>query len=163
MYTYRCTMSIIEVARRQLQGHIDRNAVHAQKLFQPNLITEGWIKVMRQALGMSGAQLGRRMEVTRGLVSNTEKAEIEGRVTIKKMQEFADAMDCEFVYCMIPRSEIETTLKERAREKARAIVDRTNTHMALEDQALSREQKEMELDRMTDNILKNELADLWND
>jgi len=72
------------VARRQLQRHIDRNAVYAQKLFQPKLTTEGWIKVMRQALGMSGAQLGRRMEVTRGLVSNTEKAEIEGRVTIKK-------------------------------------------------------------------------------
>jgi len=35
--------------------------------------------------------------------------------------------------------------------------------MALEDQALSNEQKEIELDRMTDNILKNELADLWND
>jgi len=72
-------------------------------------------------------------------------------------------MDCEFVYCMIPRGDIETTLKERAKEKARAIVDRTNTHMALEDQALSNEQKEIELDRMTDNILKNELADLWND
>jgi len=35
--------------------------------------------------------------------------------------------------------------------------------MALEDQALNEEQKEIELDRMTDNILKNELADLWND
>lgn len=156
-------MSIMEVARRQLQSSVEQNVVYARKLFQPQSTTEGWIKVMRSALGMSGAQLARRMQVTRALVSNTEKAEIEGRVTIKKMQEFAEAMECEFVYCMIPRDKIQAALKARAKEKAQVIVDRTNTHMELEGQALSKEQKKMELDRLTDQILKDGLADLWND
>lgn len=156
-------MSIVEVARTQLQRHIDQSAVSAKKIFQPNLAVQGWIKLMRQALGMSGAQLARRMKVSRALISNTEKAEMEGRVTINKMQEFAEAMDCEFVYCMVPKGKIETVLKERANQKAQLVLDRTNTHMALEDQALNKEQKKIELDRLTSNILKNELADLWND
>ena len=156
-------MSIIEVARKQLQSTIKQNGIYARKLFQPNLSTEGWIKIMRQALGMSGAQLARKMNVTRGLVSKTEKAEIEGRVTIKKMQEFAEAMECEFVYCMIPKEEIQNILKKRAKEKAQSIVDRTNKHMGLEGQSLNNEQTKFELNRLAEQLLKNELTDLWND
>ena len=156
-------MSIIEVAREQLQSSVEQNVVYARKLFQPQSMKEGWIKLMRMALGMSGVQLARRMHVTRALVSNTEKAEIEGRVTIKKMQEFADAMECEFVYCMVPKNKIQTLLKQRAKEKAQAIVNRTNAHMALEGQALTNERKKIELDRLTDQLLKDQLADLWND
>ena len=156
-------MSILEVARKQLQSAIDQNGAHAHKLFQPRLNSEGWIKLMRQALGMSGAQLARKMGVTRALVSNTEKAETEGRVTINKMQDFAHARDCEFVYCMIPREKIQTSLKQRAMQKAQSIVDRTNKHMGLEGQALSNEQVKLETERLASEILKNELSDLWND
>lgn len=156
-------MSIIEVAIKQLQRAIEQNGVYARKLFQPHSTTEGWIKVIRQALGMSGAQLARKMNVTRALVSKTEKAEVEGRVTIKKMQEFAEAMECEFVYCMVPKEEIQIILKKRAKEKAQSIVNRTNKHMGLEGQALTNEQTKFELDRLTEQILKNEGSNLWND
>jgi len=155
-------MSIVEVARKQLRSTIEQNGIYARKLFQPNPATEGWIKIMRQALGMSGVQLARKMNVTRSLVSNTEKAEIEGRVTIKKMQAFAEAMECEFVYCMIPKEEIQNILKKRAKEKAQSIVDRTNIHMGLEGQALTTERAKFELERLTEQILKDELSDLWN-
>ena len=156
-------MSEVKVARKQLQYYIDQNTLYTKKLFQPRLTSEGWIKIMRQGLGMSGVQLARRMNVTRALVSNTEKAETEGGVTIKKMQEFAEAMDCEFVYCFTPKVNIETIIKGRATEKANAVLDRTNRHMALEDQSLNKEQKKDELDRMTDDFLKDKLSDLWND
>jgi predicted DNA-binding mobile mystery protein A len=132
-------MSIIEVARTQLQKTIEQNAIYARNLSQPHSTSEGWIKLMRQALGMSGAQLARKMGVTRALISKTEKVEVDGRVTLKKMQEFAEVMECEFVYCMIPRDNIQATLKKRAKKKAQLIVDRTNTHMGLEGQTLTNE------------------------
>jgi predicted DNA-binding mobile mystery protein A len=156
-------MSIRDVARKQVQNAVEKNSVHARKLFQPRQSSEGWIKLMRQAFGMSGAQLGRKMGVTRALISNTEKAETEGRVTIKKMQEFANAMDCEFVYCMIPRGDIQSILKQRAVQKAQAIALRTNKHMGLEGQALSNKNVEIEIERLATEFLKNESSDLWND
>jgi len=156
-------MSVVEVARKQLQRILDENSVHVRKLFQPRLAVEGWIKLVRQALGMSGAQLARKMGVSRALVSNTEKAETEGRVTIKKMHEFAEAMECEFVYCMIPKDKIETILAQRAAEKAKLIVDRTNRHMSLEAQGLSNEQANSEVERLASEILKGKISNLWND
>ena len=154
-------MSIKSVATEQLQNVVDNNAVLAHKLFQPK--KEGWIRLMRQALGMSGAQLARRMGVSRGLISNTEKAEMEGRITINKMQEYADAMECQFVYSMVPNDKIRNIVIKRAEEKARAIVSRTNEHMALEAQSLTDEQIRSEVDRLAEQMLSGKTSVLWND
>lgn len=156
-------MSVVEIARKQLQSILNENGVYARKLFQPSLAAEGWIKLMRQALGMSGAQLARKMGVSRALVSNTENAETEGRVTIKKMQKIAESMECEFIYCIIPKGEIQTILTQRATQKAQSIVDRTNHHMSLEAQELTNEQTNSEVERLTSEILKHKSSDLWND
>lgn len=156
-------MSVVRAARQQMRSTIEKNGGYVKRLFQHHLAQDGWLKLMRQALGMSGAQLARKMGVTRGLISNTEKAEVEGRVTIKKMQEFAEAMECEFVYCMVPKEDFQTILKKRATEKAQSIVDRTNKHMGLEGQALTTERAKFELNSLANDILKNELSDLWND
>lgn len=154
-------MSTKSVAIKQLQTIVDNNAMLAQKLFQPK--NEGWIKLMRQALAMSGAQLARKMRVTRGLVSNTEKAETEGRITINKMQEFAEVMDCQFVYAMVPNDKIKNILIKRAEEKAKEIVSRTNQHMILEAQALSDDQIKSEIARLAKEMLNGKLSELWSD
>lgn len=125
--------------------------------------TEGWIKTLRQALNMSGAQLARRLGVTRGLISKTEKAELSGGVTVKKMQEIAQAMNCRFVYAIVPETDIDTTLKNQALAKARARVKRASTHMALEDQALSDEQLRLEIERLAENMLASSDSTLWDE
>ena len=58
---------------------------------------DGWIATIRKALGMSGAALARRLGVTRARVSQAERAEREGGITLKEMDEFAAAMGCRFV------------------------------------------------------------------
>ncbi len=75
--------------------------------------TEGWIKTLRQALNMSGAQLSRRLGVTRGLISKTEKAELSGGVSLKKMHDMAQAMNCRFVYAIVPETDIDNILKTK--------------------------------------------------
>ena len=127
------------------------------------LPSEGWIKTLRQALNMSGAQLARRLGVTRGLVSKTEKAELSGGVTLKKMQDMAQAMNCRFVYAIVPETDIDTTLKHQALAKARDRVKRASTHMALEDQALSDEQLRLEIERLAENMLASSDSTLWDE
>jgi predicted DNA-binding mobile mystery protein A len=125
--------------------------------------TEGWIKTLRQALNMSGAQLARRLGVTRGLISKTEKAELLGGVTLKKMQEIAQGMNCRFVYAIVPETDIENLIKTQAIKKASSCVKRASTHMALEDQALNDEQLRLEIERLAENMITSCDSTLWDE
>lgn len=124
---------------------------------------EGWIRTVRKALGMSGAQLGRLMGISRAQVGQTERGEVSGSVTIKTMQKAAAALGCRFVYAVVPEGSIETVIEERAHQKAMAIVEKANKHMALEAQTLSDSKIRFEIDRLQQGFLKDLPSDLWND
>lgn len=145
-------MKVMEVTGKQLQKAVESNIAHVRNLFQPNPEKSGWIKVMRQTLGFSGAELARKMQVTRGLISNTEKAELEGRVTIKKMQEYADAMDCEFIYCMIPKDGIKNSVKEVEGSKV-PVINKVNEN----SEPGSREHISCDLERLASEILNSKV------
>lgn len=153
-------MSIKKIVTAQYQSLVDRAVAATQGLSVPK---EGWIRTVRKALGMSGAQLARRLGVTRALVSNTERAELSGSVTIKAMQQMARAMDCQFVYAIVPAGAIQDMISQRAREKALAIVERASKHMALEAQTLSKEQIDFEIRRLQQELANGLPSDLWND
>ncbi len=127
------------------------------------LPSEGWIRTLRNALNMSGTQLAHRLGVTRGLVSKTEKAELCGGVTLKKMQEMAQAMNCRFVYAIVPETDIEDVLKAQAFKKARARVKRASIHMALENQALNDEQLRLEIERLANEMLMTSSSTIWDE
>lgn len=124
---------------------------------------EGWIATVRKALGMSGAQLARRLNVTRGHVSKTEKAELAGSVTIKTMENMARGMDCRFVYAIVPEKTIENILEKRAEEKAKNIVEKAALQGAMEDQGLSKDQITKEIQRLKNELLREMPSDFWND
>ena len=88
-------MSIKPIITRQYREKLNQTASKFQGSALP---AEGWIRTARKALGMSAAQLARRLGKTRALVSNTEKAELDGGVTLRTMQSIAEAANCRFVY-----------------------------------------------------------------
>src|SRR4030042_1180750 len=67
----------------------------------------GWIRSLRQALRMSGEQLGKRLGVSRQRVAQIEKDELLGNLTLKSMSQVAEAMDCSFVYWIVPKNNLE--------------------------------------------------------
>ena len=75
----------------------------------------------------------------------------------------AEAMDCKFVYAVVPKGNVEEIIKQRAIEKAKVQVRSASTHMALEAQTLSKEQLEYEVERIAAQILEKMPTDLWND
>ena len=152
-------MSIKTVIARQLRENI--NAIR-EKLAEIDTPPEGWLRTMRKALGMSGAQLARRMGMTRGAVSQNEKAEIEGGITLRTMKQMAASMNCRFVYAVIPERDVEEIIEHQALEKARQLVNQAGVHMALEDQSLSQERMNAEIARMAKELLGNP-SRLWDD
>ena len=153
-------MSINHIVHFQYQNIVDR-ARESTKGF--NTPKEGWLRTVRKALNMSGVQLAKRLGVTKASVSHAEKAELEGGITIKKMEQMAEGMGCRFVYFVIPEKPVIQMLSEQARIKAVGIVDKTSQHMALEGQTLSNEQLTFEVERMQQELLKEMPSDLWND
>jgi predicted DNA-binding mobile mystery protein A len=104
-------MAVKDIAQRQYQHIVDGAVSHSSLITPP----EGWLRTVRKALGMSGAQLGKRMGLTRARIAQAEQAELTGGVTLKSMQAAAEALGCKFVYAVVPDSSIENVIVAQAR------------------------------------------------
>ncbi|RKF17637.1 hypothetical protein D6851_16005 [Altericroceibacterium spongiae] len=101
---------------------------------------------------------------TRANISAAERSEQKDRITLQTMQTLAEAMACKFVYAIVPaQGSIEDVLQMQARKKARRIVSRANTHMALEKQGLPVGQIEDQVERMALDLLRDPPSDFWED
>jgi predicted DNA-binding mobile mystery protein A len=152
-------MSVKKTVRQQYQRIVDKAASCATLQIPP----EGWLRTVRNALGISGAHLSKRMGVTRARVAQAEHAELTGGVTLKSMQTLAEAMGCKFVYAIVPPGRIEDIVMAQARKKAMAIVGTASKHMALESQTLPNDKIAQEIDRLTQELAREMPPDFWSD
>ncbi len=106
---------------------------------------KGWIRALRQALGLSSAELARRLGTSRQLPLQLEKAEAEDRITLKSLRAAANALDCDLVYALVPRAAtLRQLTEERARAEAQTLVRRAEHSMALENQAVGKVEEAVE-------------------
>jgi predicted DNA-binding mobile mystery protein A len=153
-------MSVKTIVQQQYRSIVDSAAASVAGLKTP---PEGWLRTVRSALGMSGAQVAKKMGVTRARVTQAEHAELTGGVTLKSMQATAEAMGCRFVYAIIPSSgRIEDIITAQARKKAIAIVGTASKHMALENQQLPDDKIAQEVERLTREIAQEMPSDFWS-
>ena len=109
------------------------------KIFSPLVKTplpaEGWIFNIRQALGISLKQLGKKLKLTPAGVKEMENREKNGSISLNGLKDFASAMNLKFVYAFIPNDgSLEKMIEKRAFEIAQQIVLKASHTMALEDQ-----------------------------
>jgi predicted DNA-binding mobile mystery protein A len=123
----------------------------------------GWIKAIRNGIGMSMEQLGKKLSITKQGVMDIEKREKEGAITIKAMQEIAKAIDMQFVYGFVPDAgSLDQMIEMRALEMAIKIVQRTSNTMKLEDQANSKERIEKAIKERATEIINKTPKILWD-
>lgn len=97
---------------------------------------KGWIRAIREAIGVSAGELGRILGSSRQLPLQFEKAEADFSITLKSLRNVANALDCDLVYALVPRAGSFTELVEnRVRGEARKSVVSVEHSMALEDQS----------------------------
>jgi predicted DNA-binding mobile mystery protein A len=100
---------------------------------------KGWIRAIREALGVSAGELARILGTSRQLPLQFEKAEAADTITLKSLRSVANALDCDLVYALVPRAGSMRELAEsRIRAKVRKSVLAVEHSMALEDQAVGR-------------------------
>ncbi|MGA8263928.1 MAG: mobile mystery protein A [Ignavibacteriaceae bacterium] len=123
------------ISKKLALEQIDRRIKQFSKYSEINIPVEGWIYSIRQALGISLKQLGKKMQLTPAGVKEMEKREKNSSVTIKSLKDFASALELKFVYAFIPKEgSLEKMIEKRALEIAKQIVLKTSHSMALEDQ-----------------------------
>ena len=124
---------------------------------------KGWIRAIRDALGMTGEQLAKRLNSNKQRVSRIEQDEKLGKVTINTLRNVAEALDCEFVYGFVPRQSLEKTVRNQARSVAKKRMSRSDQMMRLEKQELSEYEKEKVLKKMITDITTTMPRSLWDE
>lgn len=122
---------------------------------------KGWIRAVRESLGMSGKQLAQRLKVSQPRIHRLEQDEPSGALTLKTMRQAAEALDCVFVYALVPRSSLEDTVKTQARLVAAERLQRVSHTMLLEAQGLTGKEQQASLDSAIEELIRETPKDLW--
>jgi len=148
----------VGLARKQLERRLA--PLREMVLVPPK---RGWIRAIRESLGMSDRQLAARMGVAPSRIPALERAEVTGGTTVRTLRQAALAMNCTFVYALVPIEPLDDILRERAIIKARKTISRLDHTMRLENQAVLKSDLDAELQRMVDQIVSGSLRGLWDD
>ena len=121
----------------------------------------GWIKAIREALGMTTAQLGKRLGVSQPRVLGIEKAEVSGGITLDSLERAAHSLECRLVYALVPRKSLEALVEDQARELAKKRLRATSHSMALEDQRVDETDEQEHMERLVQRLLNQPGSALW--
>jgi predicted DNA-binding mobile mystery protein A len=121
----------------------------------------GWVKAIREALGMTTAQLAARIGLSQSRVAQLEKAEIDDSITLRTLRQAAEGLGCTLAYVLVPNEPLDEMVKERARQAADRQLARTHHTMRLENQALEARDLKAERQRLIDELIRGNPRRLW--
>jgi predicted DNA-binding mobile mystery protein A len=97
---------------------------------------KGWVRAIREAKGLSSSDMAAKMGASRQLIIQQENAESQERITLKSLRALANALDCDLVYALVPRSgSLSDLAASQVRNRARNHVIGVEHSMAIESQA----------------------------
>jgi predicted DNA-binding mobile mystery protein A len=147
-----------EAARRQLDKRLSQ--LNADALARP---PRGWVKAIREALGMTTAQLAKRLGVSQPRVVGIEQAEAKGAITLDSLERAAHALDCRLVYALVPRKPLDALVEARAARLAEKRLGSTRHTMALEAQAMDARDEDEQRKRLIRKLIEQAGSELWDD
>lgn len=149
------TSNVRERARQRLDERL--TVLKPESRFAPP--PKGWMRAIRDAIGMSGAQFAARLGIKPPSVIDLEKSEATGSIQLKTLQRAAAALDCQLVYAFVPRTSLQESVDARARRIAIKALKRVAHTMALEDQAVKDADMEARIAAYIRDHVKD--RDLW--
>ncbi|MCG2776956.1 MAG: mobile mystery protein A [Desulfobacterales bacterium] len=148
--------------KKLIREQLDASLQRLSPLLDVTAPPKGWIRAIRDALGMTARQLANRLGVAQQAVARIEKEELAGSVTIKTMRRISECLDCVFVYGFVPRTSLEETVARQVKKVAAQRLAQASQTMSLENQALSRRENEQALSDLVDELIRSLPSNLWN-
>ncbi|MCW8059364.1 mobile mystery protein A [Agrobacterium tumefaciens] len=147
-------------ARKRARKRLDERLRRLQPAESFRAPPKGWVRALRDALGMTGSQLGSRMGIRPQTVEAIEKSEASGTIQLSTLRRAAEALDCTLVYALVPNTSLEATVDERARKIAMRELQRVAHTMRLEAQGTGDD----DLEARVQAYIRDQLSerDLWS-
>jgi len=98
-----------EKARMEMERRV-RPLRRARQTRRPS---EGWLRAMRQAVGIPLREIAECMNLTEKMVLQMERSEQKSSISLRRLEETARAMQCDLVYGLVPW---QRSLEDRALE-----------------------------------------------
>jgi predicted DNA-binding mobile mystery protein A len=130
----------------QARSRLDARLEQLRSLGEAPRPHKGWIRAIRDALGMSGRELAERMGVSQQTIPDLERSEQRDTIKLETLQRVADALDCDLVYFLRPRRSLDEIVSSQARRRAAQHLSPVGHHSRLEDQAVTDDDLAAELD-----------------
>ena len=143
--------------------HLDKRFTVLRRLTQSPRPPKGWLRAVRDALGMTTAQFGRRLGVSQPRIIELEKSEVSGSVTLNTLQRAAEVLGCRLVYTLIPEKPLAETVRERAELIAERQLKAVEQTMRLENQSVKNATAAKDLRRQFVEELLRRPARLWDE
>jgi predicted DNA-binding mobile mystery protein A len=147
--------------RKLIREQLD-SKLQILRSIRDHMPAQGWIRALRDGLGMSAAQMGKKVGLDQSRIARLEKAEVSGDLKLSTLRKIADGLNMDFVYAFVPKESLEAMIRDQARRLARERLSVLNHTMRLEQQELSDEDKEKMLDDMIQKILIEDPKELWD-
>jgi predicted DNA-binding mobile mystery protein A len=132
----------------QSRSHLDERFKALGPVTRYSSPVRGWIKAVREALGMTTAQLAKRLGVKQPSVVAIEQSEAKGTIELSTLRRVAEALDCTLVYALVPNKPLEAAVRDRARAFVRRRRGPVEHSMLLEDQKVEGKDSEARLDEI---------------
>ncbi|UGX89560.1 mobile mystery protein A (plasmid) [Bradyrhizobium barranii subsp. barranii] len=143
--------------------HLDSRFATLQALSHAQRPPKGWIRAIRDALGMTTSQYAKRLGVSQPRIVELEKSEQGGSVTLNTLQRAAEALGCRLVYVLVPERPLAEVVTKRAAEVAERQSRAIEQTMRLEDQAVEDNQAARALREQAIEDLLKRPARLWDE
>ena len=129
----------------------------------PSRPASGWLKVIREALGMTATYQAKMLGVTTSTVTRLETSEADDTISLGTLRRAAEALGCELHYALVPKKTLVDTLDARATALARQQMAAISHSMALEAQSTSRETVDAQTRALAESLLKGSRRALWRE
>jgi len=143
--------------------HLDKRFEALRPLAKSARPHKGWLRAVRDALGMTTAQLARRIGVSQPRIVVLEQSEVSGSITLSTLQRAAEALGCRLVYALVPERPLSEMVRERAGSVAERQLASVEQSMRLEDQAVTNKDARKEMLRQRVEELIRRPARIWDE
>ena len=123
---------------------------------------EGWVRAIREALGMTNLQLASRLGGRAAqTVEAMQKNEVSGAISLRTLRALAEAMECRLIYAVVPKKSLAKVRRDKARVIAARLLGDAVRPVGTEDREARESSEQAALDALVQQLLAGPRKKLW--
>ena len=124
----------------------------------------GWLRALRESLGLTHRHLATRMGSTPRNAQQLEERELTGAITLASMKKAARAMNCQLVYALVPvapHASLEEIVGAQALALAKQLAGEVSRSMQLEGQGVEKEETHAQVAELAEDLRRELDSRIW--